>query len=303
MSQGGVNREQGTLTLGAPRLSVILPFRNASATLCLAVRSVLKQSFGDFELLLLDDGSVDGGAALVARLHDPRIVLIRNAGAAGLASRLNQGIDLARGEYVARMDADDVCFEERFARQVAFLDAHSSIDLVGCRALVFRSDGVIVGLLPFAGSHAALCARPWRNIPLPHPGWMGRRAWFARHRYRLPEVLRAEDQELLLRAAPVSQYACLADVLLGYRQGPYALGKTLRARRSLLGAQIGLFTARGQWREAWLALGLTLCKTAIDLAAALPGGEALYFRRMSEPASAAAVAALRECLRDEVPFD
>lgn len=282
-----------------PAVSVILPCHNAAATLGLAIRSLLRQSFADFELLLLDDGSTDGSAAIAAAIADPRLHHVGDGCRRGLAARLNQGVSLARGRYVARMDADDVSFPERLARQTDFLDAHPDVDLLGCRAVVFRDDGHIIGLLPFAGTHEALCARPWRGIPLPHPGWMGRREWFVRHRYRSPEVLRAEDQELLLRAAPSSRYACLDEVLLGYRQGRFGLRRTLLARRSLLAAQCSLFRARRQWGNLAKACGLTAVKLVVDGCAALPGGDALFFRRMSAPPPATAVATLHACLHPD----
>ena len=149
---------------------------------------------------------------------------------------------------------------------------------------------------PFAPDHAALCARPWRNIPLPHPTWMGHRRWFRTHAYRLPEVRFAEDQELLLRASPTSCYACLGDVLLGYRQGPFRLRRTLVARRFLLAAQLRLFADRGQWGHAIRTVPQSIAKIGIDILAAIPGGETLFFVRMSEPASAAVIDELHRCL-------
>lgn len=280
----------------SPSVSILLPAWNAEKTLGVALRSLLNQTFADFELLLLDDGSSDNSVGVALALDDSRIRVVQDGRRLGLAQRLNQGIELTRGRYIARMDADDVCFPERLAKQVAFLNAHEEVDLVGCRAVVFRNDGDIVGLLPFAGSHEALCARPWRGIPLPHPGWMGRREWFVRHRYLFPEVRRAEDQELLLRSYSESQFACLDDVLLGYRQGFFDLRKTLLARRSLLAAQVKCFLARGQWPYAFGAIGLTAARVAVDLLAALPRADKLYFVRMSETASAEVVRTLRQSL-------
>jgi glycosyltransferase involved in cell wall biosynthesis len=281
----------------APRVSVLLPCRNGSRTLALALRSMLAQTLTDFELLLLDDGSTDDSVAIARRFDDGRIRILSDGAGRGLPWRLNQGVSSARGTYIARMDADDVSFPSRLERQAAYLDEHPGIDLVGCRALVFRDSGNIVGLLPFAPDHATLCARPWRNIPLPHPTWMGRRQWFQAHAYRLPEVRRAEDQELLLRASLDSRYACLSEVLLGYRQGPFQLRRTLVARRSLLAAQLRLFAGRGQWRAAVKTVPQSLAKIGVDLLAAIPGGEALFFTRMSEPAPAAVIDELRRCLR------
>lgn len=262
-------------------VSVVLPARNASTTITLAIRSILSQEFQDFEFLILDDGSTDETRNIVSLFNDRRIRFVSDGQQRGLATRLNQAVGMARGQYIARMDADDVSFPERLGRQVDFLEKHSEIDLVGCRAVVFQGEGEIVGLLPFAADHPALCANPWRNIPLPHPTWMGRADWFRRFRYRLPEVRRAEDQELLLRAYPSSRFACLADVLLAYRQGPFDLSKTLVARRSLLQAQIRLFSARREWGFILLALMLGLVKTGVDIGSALPGCDRLYFMRMA----------------------
>ncbi|MGT2429909.1 glycosyltransferase family 2 protein [Cupriavidus basilensis] len=280
----------------SPSVSILLPAWNAEKTLGIALRSLLNQTFADFEVLLLDDGSTDNTVGVAAAIDDPRVRVVHDGRRLGLARRLNQGIELARGRYIARMDADDVCFPERLARQVAFLNAHAEVDLVGCRAVVFRNDGDVVGLLPFAGSHEALCARPWRGIPLPHPGWMGRREWFVRHRYLFPEVRRAEDQELLLRSYSESRFACLDDVLLGYRQGFFDLRKTLLARRSLLAAQVRCFLSRGQWPYALGAIGLTGARVLVDLLAALPRADKLYFVRMSESASPEVVSMLRRSL-------
>jgi len=280
----------------SPSVSILLPAWNAEKTLSIALRSLLNQTFADFEVLLLDDGSTDNTVGVAAAIDDPRVRVVHDGRRLGLARRLNQGIELARGSYIARMDADDVCFPERLARQVAFLNAHAEVDLVGCRAVVFRNDGDVVGLLPFAGSHEALCARPWRGIPLPHPGWMGRREWFVRHRYLFPEVRRAEDQELLLRSYSESRFACLDDVLLGYRQGFFDLRKTLLARRSLLAAQVRCFLSRGQWPYALGAIGLTGARVLVDLLAALPRADKLYFVRMSESASPEVVSMLRRSL-------
>lgn len=284
--------------MSEPLVSVLLPCRNGARTLALALRSVLIQTFEDFELLLLNDGSTDDSVAIARSLGDCRIRVCGDGAGRGLPWRLNEGVASARGRYIARMDADDVCFPERFARQVAFLEAHPEVDLVGCRAVVFRDSGEVVGLLPFASNHARLCAQPWRSIPLPHPSWMGRRSWFEAHPYRLPEVRRAEDQELLLRSYPDSRYACLDEVLLGYRQGSFQLQRTLVARRALLAAQLNFFAQRAEWGNAARAVVLSGIKVVVDGLAALPGGEVLFFSRMGAPVPATVKDILQHCLTD-----
>jgi len=277
-------------------VTAVLPAWNTSQTIQQAIHSILAQDFSNFELLILDDGSTDETPNIVSSFKDQRIRLVSDGQRRGLATRLNQAIDMARGQYIARMDADDVSFPERFGRQVAFLEKNPEIDLVGCRAVVFREKDEVVGLLPFAASHSTLCAKPWRNIPLPHPTWMGRVEWFRRHRYRLPEAMRAEDQELLLRSCPSSRFACLDDVLLGYRQGPFNLHKTLVARRSLLSAQVRIFSGRKEWLRALLALIFCLAKAGVDVGSALPGCGRLYFMRMAEKVPPNVKATLHTCL-------
>jgi glycosyltransferase involved in cell wall biosynthesis len=248
-----------------PEVSVLLPVRDGARTLALAMLSVLEQSFGDFELLLLDDGSVDASPEIALRFGDPRVRLIRDGTKRSVAARLNQGIDAAAGRYIARMDADDVCFPDRFARQVARLNAERSLDLVACRALIFDERGTATGLVLHRLSHEALCARPWNGFYMVHPSWMGRAEWFRRFRYQTPELVRAQDQELLLRAYPDSRFAVLDEILLGYRMGPIALRNIFLTRRCLLAAQISRFAQRRQWHNLLLALVAAGLKLPRDL--------------------------------------
>ncbi len=264
-----------------PSVSVLLPVRNGQAFIAGAVASILAQTYGDFELLVLDDGSSDRTGEIVEGFRDGRVRLVPDRVGRGLAIRLNQGIDLARGRFLARMDADDLSFPERLEKQVRFLESHPQVDVVSARALVFR-DGDLkpIGMLPFREEHNAISARPWRGFYMPHPAWMGRAQWFRRFRYRLPEVLRAEDQELLLRALPESRYHSLPDVLLAYRQGPFNFRKTLIARRHFLASQLRLFLRRGELGHAAKALGLSGVKLMLDTVAALPGCGRAFFARM-----------------------
>ena len=96
-----------------PVVSVIMSMRNSAPTVGAAVRSVLMQTLRDWELIVIDDGSSDRSGSIVEGFHDERIRLIHEFSSAGLAVRLNQAVALARGEFIARMDADDICFPER----------------------------------------------------------------------------------------------------------------------------------------------------------------------------------------------
>jgi glycosyltransferase involved in cell wall biosynthesis len=117
-----------------PRVTVLTAFHNEERFLSATIDSVLKQSFADFELLLVDDASTDRSAEIVRGIADPRIRLLSNESNLGLTKSLNRGIALARGEYVARLDANDLCLPERLRLQVAYLDAHPNVGVVGGQA-------------------------------------------------------------------------------------------------------------------------------------------------------------------------
>ena len=251
----------------SPKVSIILPVFNGGATLLSAVQSIIDQDYFDWELIILDDGSTDKCTSNLEKLGDLRIKVYVDGLRKGLAKRLNEGIDCSKGLYIARMDADDLCFPDRLKKQVAYLDIHPQIDLLATKALGFSNRGnqLLIGSLPYYEKHEELSASPWGGIYMPHPSWMGRAVWFRKYRYRMPEVLRAEDQELLLRAMPESQYHCLPDILLAYRQSSFNLQKSLLTRRELFKCQVGIFLARDQWRNLLKTFWVTLKKMSFDL--------------------------------------
>jgi glycosyltransferase involved in cell wall biosynthesis len=199
-----------------PVVTVAMPVYNGAATVDGAIRSLLWQTFPDWELFIIIDGSTDASSLICRRFLDPRIRIIEEPERKGLAARLNQCVALARSQYVARMDADDIAFPERFERQVEYLEAHPDVDLLGHGALLFKDNGQIIGSYPVAETHERICQRPWWGFPLAHPTWMGRREWFAQHRYN-DRVYKGQDQELLLRTWQSSKFAGLPDCYLAYR--------------------------------------------------------------------------------------
>jgi glycosyltransferase involved in cell wall biosynthesis len=215
-----------------PLVTIGLPVRSAESTLPAALASICAQSFQDWELLVIDDGSADGTAEIVADLArgDDRVRLIADGEQRGLPARLNQLLELARGDLFARMDADDVAYPARLERQVAFLAANPDVDLVGCSMLVFGEGGAPRGKRPAPPRHQEIITRPRASFfPLFHPTWIGRTEWFRRYGYR-PAARRCEDQDLLLRAQRRSTLANLPDILLGYRENRVRLRPTLVGR-------------------------------------------------------------------------
>jgi glycosyltransferase involved in cell wall biosynthesis len=204
----------------APLISVLLPVYNAARYVAESIESILGQTLGDFELLILDDGSTDGSLEVLRRYagHDPRIRLTSRRNK-GLAPSLNELIDQARGEYLARMDADDVALPERFERQVAYLRAHPECVLVGCRVRLIDLDGDPLCdwcILQDHESLDALYLRGERSTEISHPAIMMRHDdVLAVGKYREFPVI--EDVDLYLRLAERGQITNLPEVLLLYR--------------------------------------------------------------------------------------
>lgn len=252
-----------------PLITVAMPVFNGGAPLRSAVLSIVNQTVSDWELLIIDDGSTDGCVDLIQDINDARIRVIRDGVNKGLAVRLNEAIELARGRYFARMDADDISYPERLAKQFAFMEAHPTVDLVGCRVMLFNDEGEPKGYFPFKGAHAKICRYPWRGFDLAHPTWFGRIDWFKRSGYR--NVMRAEDQDLLLRAFRQSCFACVPEVLFAYRLGSASLGRRLRGRQALFNRQIAEFIKHREFGNLGLVSLAFLARIIMDMAGSLPG--------------------------------
>ncbi len=221
--------ETDSKALVQPLVTIALPVYNGAATLAMAIRSILQQSFQDWELIILDDASTDHGLEVMRSFADPRIRLVAGEENIGLSARLNMAVGMSKGTYFARMDQDDISFHERIEMQLEFLQLHPEIDLLGTNIAVFDDLYSLQGKLSICEKHEDICAKPWGGFYLPHPTWMGRVNWFKAHRY-LSLSDGAEDQNLLLRSYYDSRFACLNTVLLCYRQNKRPLMKTFRAR-------------------------------------------------------------------------
>jgi GT2 family glycosyltransferase len=212
---------------GTPRVSVILPVYNGEAYLLEAVESILAQTYTEFELIVIDDGSRDGTAALLDTVRDPRVRVIHQDNM-GLALTLNKAIGLARGEFIARQDADDISRPERLARQVAYLDAHPACGLLGTWSVIHEDR------VPTSRQHRHPCSNGELQLRLlfdsffVHSSVMIRRT--ALDRAGLyptdPERNPPEDFDLWLRIAREHELANLPEPLLVYREIPGSISRT-----------------------------------------------------------------------------
>ena len=204
-----------------PVISVLMPVFNCEAYVAEAVDSVLAQTFRDYEFLIVDDGSTDRSGRLLEDFatRDQRIRLISRPNT-GITRALNEMIGLARGKYLARMDADDVCVADRFARQADYLDSHPECVVVGSRVMLMDPYGS-----PVARSGHSLTHREIDRELMTRSGWavvhpsvmMRRDAVVAVGGYD-ERWRHCEDHDLFLRLAEVGRVANLHEVLLWYRR-------------------------------------------------------------------------------------
>ena len=211
----------------APLVSVVMPVYNGERFVVEAVRSILAQTFRDFECLVVDDGSTDRTPELLAaeQARDPRLVVHRQPSNLGFRTALTTGCALARGELIARMDADDISLPTRLERQVAFLQEHPTVGVVGS-AIQFVDDRGVRGRIksyPIGGGLTSVTRVTTRSRvlffnSLVHPSVMLRRAVLeAAGGYPTGCTGGTEDYALFLELSWKSRIANVADVLLLYR--------------------------------------------------------------------------------------
>jgi len=161
-----------------PVVTVALPVYNGASTLAIAIRSILNQSFGNWELIILNDASTDDSLRVMRSFDDPRIRLVEGDTNIGLSARLNMAVNMAKGIYFARMDQDDISLPLRLEKQLDYLHMHPEVDLLASNYAVFNDNLEWLGKLSVAQQHDEICRKPWSGFYMPHPTWMGKLEWF-----------------------------------------------------------------------------------------------------------------------------
>lgn len=199
-----------------PKVTVLMSVFNGERYLKEAIDSILNQTFTDFEFLIINDSSTDKSRDIITQYDDSRIILVDNETNLGLTKSLNKGIDLTRGEYIARMDSDDISLPDRLAKQVKFMDANPDIGVCGTWIQSIGLDNEKV--ISFPTDPAAIhCALIFQN-PLIHPSVLVNNKLLKSHNLNYNQnFLKAQDYELWTRCCQFFHLANLNEVLLQYR--------------------------------------------------------------------------------------
>ncbi len=211
-------------------ISIIISAKNAARFIAETIESILKQSFGNWELLIFDDGSTDATLQIAQSLADPRIRIFSESVSKGLPERLNFLISEAKGELIARMDADDIMMFDRLAIQVAFLNEHPDVMVVGSYAECILEDGTTAGVRKVSGEAHSAFQLSFKNDFIIHPTIMARREFFEKNKYN-GDLNRAEDYELWLRTFDQYLFRVIPKPLIQYRIYPTEYKKLVMSHR------------------------------------------------------------------------
>jgi glycosyltransferase involved in cell wall biosynthesis len=233
-----------------PVITVILPCYNAAAFIEETLHSVLNQTFVDFECLVIDDASTDQTCALVERIaaQDARVKLFRKEQNTGYTESLNMGIGLARGRYIARMDADDICMPQRFEKQVAFMEANPGCVMCGSAYRLIHNNHTVQGPVTHSDIMLGLL---YGNV-FCHPSVMIRNEILRKNNIRYDTRYEpSEDYSMWVHLSNFGTLANLPDVLLAYRLHPESVSNSRslvqkkladEIRMSIIQKQIKIFS-------------------------------------------------------------
>ena len=203
-----------------PMISVVMSVYNGEKYLDEAIESILNQTYKDFEFIIINDGSTDKSLEIIEKYKnkDERIVLISRENR-GLIASLNEGITKARGEYIARMDADDISLPKRFEEQVQFMKSEN-IDICGGNYLSINSDGSLFSLNLTPQSHELCTLSLVSKVPFAHPTVMMRKGFLDKYafKYGQSSFKKAEDLDLWMKMHEKgAKFGNVAELILKYR--------------------------------------------------------------------------------------
>jgi glycosyltransferase involved in cell wall biosynthesis len=208
--------------MSSPQISVVLPVYNGGVFLSKAIESILNQTYADFEFIIINDGSKDGSKELIDlyAAQDNRIIAVHQENA-GLVASLNRGVALAKAPLIARMDADDIAFPERFAKQFAYLQQHPDVVVLGTSIRLIDENEKPIYDMRYPVRAKEVAKSMFRTNPMAHPTVMMRTDIVREAGGYNPLYQYNEDYDLWLRLSEKYKLANLPDIYLLYRQHPH----------------------------------------------------------------------------------
>jgi len=204
------------MKVNTPLVSITSAIYNTGPRLLDMVKSIFAQTFTDWELILLDDGSTDDSHEIIQSISSPRVRAFTNGQNLGRSVSLNRITTLARGKYIARMDSDDMSGANRLRKQIELMELNPDIDVVGTGVCYLDKFDKPMGHQYALPLHSEICRNPSRTIGLCHGSILGKKTWFEEHRYD-ESIPFAIDFNLFLHSFDRSKFANVPEPLYYYR--------------------------------------------------------------------------------------
>lgn len=199
------------------KISIVMPVYNGEKYIKESIDSILGQTLKDFEFIIINDCSTDKTEEIINNYNDKRILLVNNESNLGIANTLNKGINIAKGKYIARMDADDICNFDRLEKQYKFMENNIDIGMCGSHVEVFDEKSSRIHKCPI--EHDEIHVLQMFNSPFAHPSVMIRRDVIEKNRLKYNSYYEGmEDYELWINMSKFTKFANINEPLLRYRQ-------------------------------------------------------------------------------------
>lgn len=209
-----------------PSVSVLMPVYNAEKYLNEAIESILNQTFADFELVIINDGSTDRSEEIILRYQDARIRYFKNEVNLKLIKTLNRGLELVAGKYIARMDADDISELNRLQVQFEFMEANPEVGIVGTGFINFKGESTEISRVMYKPTHDEICFNQLYQIHLSHGTCMIRAEVLRLNSLNFSlEFEHAEDFELFTRMSSFTKLANIQAYLYRVRHHEQEVSK------------------------------------------------------------------------------
>ncbi len=218
-----------------PKVTVLMSAYNSEKYISTAIKSILKQTYKNFELIIIDDCSSDSTWSIIQTYAkgDSRIVALRNKKNIGGCQTLNKGLQIAKGEYIARADNDDISYHYRLKKQVSFLNTHPDVGIVGGAMEIVDQNDKVTEVRKYHLNDKDIRRYIFRYSPFSHPLIMMRKKVLDTVGYYNKEYAPADDYELYFRIGTISKFANLRDILLKYRVVTNSMTQTLTKKMEL----------------------------------------------------------------------
>jgi len=241
-----------------PKISVITSVYNNESYLAESIQSILDQTLTDFEFIIINDASTDKSLNIIKSFPDPRIKVINNSKNLGLTKSLNLGLHQATGQYIARLDADDIAFPNRFKTQYNFMESNSDITLCGSNAELINETGTVIGSKKKTIDSLAIKFKIIFTNPFTHSSLFFRRDIVDKYN---EEFIHSQDYELTSRLIKKHNLTNIPEVLIKHRLSDQSITGQPNSRRLQLTNALKISTANA---NQYLSLTSSQVKSIIN---------------------------------------